>query len=87
MYKNFFLQLIQRVATESPKFFKIIKWTAGIIGVLAIAATHLINNHIWNPSYGATLNAITTSAWPILVAVWGMSILPVKDQTPKIPIK
>lgn len=87
MKNNFFLQLIQRIATESPKFFKIIQWVAGVLAVIAGALTFLIDNSIWNPSFAATLGIITKAAWPLLTAIWGMSLLPVKDQTPTINTK
>lgn len=81
MKSNFFLQFIQRIATESPKFFKIIQWVAGALALLSGAATFVIDNNIWTPEFASTLGVITKAAWPVLIAIWGMSLLPVKDQT------
>lgn len=80
MKNNFFLQFIQRIANESPKFFRIIKWVAGVLAVLSGAATFIISNGIWTPEYADTLGTITKAVWPILTSIWGMSLLPVKDK-------
>lgn len=81
MKNNFFLQFIQRIAKTSPKFFGIIKWVAGALAVIAGAAAFLVSNGIWSPAFADTLKTITTALWPILTAIWGMSLLPVKEQT------
>lgn len=79
MNTNFFLQLIQRIASESPKFFVIIRWIAGVLGALSGAASFLVSHAIWQPSFAAQMGTITTAVYPILTAIWAMSLLPVKD--------
>lgn len=81
METNFFIQIIQRVANESPKFFKIIQWVAAILAITTGAATALIAHHIWAPVGAAKIQDITSLLWPILTTVFAMSALPVKDQT------
>jgi hypothetical protein len=75
----FILELIQRIGAKSPKFFKVIRWTAGVLAAAAGAATALIDKGMWNPAGAATIQSIVSAAWPVLTAIWGMSHLPVDD--------
>lgn len=84
MNTNFFIQLIQRIASESPKFFKIIRWASGVLGAVAGISSFLVSHAIWHPAFAAQMGTITTALWPILTTIWGMSLLPVKDGTTTI---
>lgn len=81
MNTNFFLQIVQRISMESPKFFKIIRWASGVLGAVAGAASFLVSHGIWHPSFAAQMGTITTALFPVLATIWGMSLLPVKDST------
>lgn len=83
MNTNFFLQIVQRIAGESPKFFKIIRWAAGILGAIAGAASFLVSHGIWHPAFAQQLQTISTAVIPVIISIWTMSLLPVKDNFEK----
>lgn len=80
MNANFFIQLIQRLQAESPNFFKIIQWVAGILAIACGVLTWVFAHGLWAPSFADALKTVCSAAWPVLTGIFLTSKLPVKDQ-------
>lgn len=82
---DFLSEILQRVKSESPDFFKKIQWTAGIIATLLTIAIGLNSAEIINISkvvfFKHSLLKEFEFALAIISGVFGTSILPTKDKS------
>lgn len=88
---TFLLELVTRLKTESPKFFIILRWAFGVLGIIALSAKWLLLKEILNPVHGSAINELCGYILTAAGAIWGVSFLPVKanstDPKDQPPIK
>lgn len=74
-------ELINRLKSESPKFFVILRWIFGVLAAGAFLTKWVIAHELWIPD-AKVLSAIQDACVNVIVAassIWGFSYLPVKD--------
>lgn len=74
---NFLIELINRIRTESPKFFVILRWSFGVLGLLALISKWLLTKEILNPQYGSAISELCGYILTAAGTIWGVSFLPV----------
>jgi len=75
-------ELLNRLQSESPKFFIVLRWIFGILACVAIAFKWVVAKELWEPSNAKLIDAIQEICGYILTAastMWFSSLLPVKD--------
>lgn len=77
---NMIFILVDRIRTESPRFFVVLRWAFGALAVAGWAIKWLIAKDIWSPDYEAAINELCGYAGTAATAIWGTSFFPVKDK-------
>jgi len=76
---NIVYVFIDRIRTESPRFFVILRWIFGALSLIAISIKWLIAKDIWNPPFEAAIGELCGYVIAAAVSVWTTSFLPKKD--------
>jgi len=82
--KSVVTEIINRLKSESPKFFIVIRWIFGVLAVLAVVFKWVITKELWQPENVKLVDAIQEVCEHILTiasTMWFSSLLPVKDST------
>jgi hypothetical protein len=79
MSQNFFLQLIGRIRTKSPKFFIILRWVGGVLAFVGGGILTILKNGMWEPSFAESLTGVINTVLPYCGALFTFSFLPVDD--------
>lgn len=58
MQTNFIIDLIKRIASGSPKFFKVLQIVCALLAIIAGAGTWLLEANIWHPDNIAALQEV-----------------------------
>jgi len=77
---NIILILIDRIRTESPRLFVILRWVSGVLAAAGWVATWLISKGVWAPEYADAIKDLSNGLALIATGMWGTSFLPKKDQ-------
>lgn len=75
---NFFIEIITRLKTDSPRFFIILRYTFGALGAAALVAKWMLLREILNPAHGPIISEVCGYILTAAGAIWGVSFLPVK---------
>lgn len=76
---NIIYVFIDRIRTESPKFFIVLRWIFGVLALVGWAVKWLIARDIWNPAFEDAIKELCGYAAMGASTVWGTSFLPKKD--------
>lgn len=76
---NIVYVVIDRIRTESPKFFVVLRWIFGVLSLIAITIKWLIAKDILNPPFEAAIGELCGYIIAAAVSVWTTSFLPKKD--------
>lgn len=76
---NMIFVLIDRIRTESPRLFVVLRWVSGLLAVGGWVIKWLIAKEIWSPGFEEAIKELCTYAGTAATAIWGTSFLPVKD--------
>lgn len=76
---NIVYVFIDRIRTESPKFFVVLRWIFGVLATASVAIKWLIAKDIWNPAFADAIGELCGYVLTAAAAVWGTSFLPKKD--------
>lgn len=76
---QFLFELVSRLKTESPSFFKKLQWGSGILAVLLGAVQALISFGIWHPENAEKISTFLGYAITTITTVFGTSFLPIKN--------
>jgi len=85
MSNNLFLQLLQRVVTNNPKFFKVIQWVSIAIAAISFLFDFLTEIGVQIPNWLVWLNTTAVKVGALTAII--MAQLPNKDinQNNEIP--
>ncbi len=77
---QFITELLNRIRSESPRFFIVLRWGFGALGVLALVLRWVISAKIWYPIYAEAVIQLCVQVLFTAAGVWGTSFLPVTDK-------
>lgn len=77
---NIILILIDRIRTESPRLFVVLRWVSGVLAAAGWVGTWLISKGVWSPAYAAAISDLANGLALLATGMWGTSFLPKKDQ-------
>jgi hypothetical protein len=77
---QFIIEFIQRIRSESPRFFIVLRWMFGVLALVALAVKWAISAALWQPPYALAISELCAQIILVAVTVWGTSFLPVADK-------
>lgn len=80
--KSVLIEIINRLKSESPKFFVVLRWIFGVLAVAAVTFKWVITKELWEPTNVKLVTAIQEVCEHIITiasTMWFSSLLPVKD--------
>ena len=82
MKTTFLKQILERLQSESPQFFIVLRWVFGVLAVIAGIVKWVIAKELWTPDNVKLIDAVQEICGYIITSastMWFSSLLPIKE--------
>jgi hypothetical protein len=76
---NFIVDFFQRLQSESPRFFIIVRWVMGTLTAVALLMQKIMADELWLPANADKIKIICGYIITATLAIFGTSFLAKKD--------